>query len=125
MKNEIYKHLKFKIGEESYEREFVIIPIPPYEFIENNLSLEPYEYFGDINEIFGIAVSPTIVLYYNADILMRVEYKIKGNVIEKLVNSIEAMNLLIPENISLMVSFNEPENITQLKYESVKLQKLQ
>lgn len=54
------------------------------EFIENNLSLEPYEYFGDINEIFGIAVSPTIVLYYNADILMRVEYKIKGNVIENL-----------------------------------------
>lgn len=28
------------------------------------------------------------------------------------------MNLLIPK-IFLMVSFNEPENITQLKYESV------
>lgn len=124
MKN-INDVLQFKIGEESYEREFEIIPIPPYEFVENNLSLEPYEYFGKINEILGINFSSTIILYYNADILMRVEYKIKGNIIEKLVKNIEEMNLLIPENISLMVSFNKHENITLLKYENVKLQELQ
>ena len=124
MKN-INDVLQFKIGEESYEREFEIIPIPPYEFVENNLSLEPYEYFGNINEILGINFSSTIILYYNADILMRVEYKIKGNIIEKLVKNIEEMNLLIPESISLMVSFNKHENITLLKYENVKLQELQ
>ena len=124
MKN-INNVLQFKIGEESYEREFEIIPIPPYEFVENNLSLEPYEYFGNINEILGINFSSTIILYYNADILMRVEYKIKGNIIEKLVKNIEEMNLLIPESISLMVSFNKHENITLLKYENLKLQELQ
>jgi hypothetical protein len=124
MKN-INDVLQFKIGEESYEREFEIIPIPPYEFVENNLSLEPYEYFGNINEILGINFSSTIILYYNADILMRVEYKIKGNIIEKLVKNIEEMNLLIPESISLMVSFNKHENITLLKYENLKLQELQ
>ena len=90
MKN-INDVLQFKIGEESYEREFEIIPIPPYEFVENNLSLEPYEYFGIINEILGINFSSTIILYYNADILMRLEYKIKGNIIEKLVKNIEEM----------------------------------
>ena len=60
MKN-INDVLQFKIGEESYEREFEIIPIPPYEFVENNLSLEPYEYFGIINEILGINFSSTLM----------------------------------------------------------------
>ena len=78
MKNDIYDYLKFKLGSESAEYEFDIIPIPPYEFLENKLSLEPYEYFGDIKQILGYNTKQ-IILYYNADVLMRVAVKFKGN----------------------------------------------
>ena len=78
MKNDIYDYLMFKLGSESAEYEFDIIPIPPYEFLENKLSLEPYEYFGDIKQILGYNTKQ-IILYYNADVLMRVAVKFKGN----------------------------------------------
>jgi hypothetical protein len=52
--NSIYDILKFKLGEESYEFEHKIIPIPPYKFLENNLSLEPYEYFEKYQVYLGI-----------------------------------------------------------------------
>ena len=78
MKNYIYDYLKFKLGSESADYEFEIIPIPPYDFIEANLSLEPYEYFGDIQFILGLKFKQ-VILYYNADVLMRVVIKFRGN----------------------------------------------
>lgn len=92
MKNDIYNYLKFTLGSESSDYEFDIIPIPPYEFIENNLSLEPYEYFGEIKQILGCK-SKQIILYYNADVLMRVAVKFKGNKLQYLKRILETSNI--------------------------------
>lgn len=124
MKNNIYDYLYFKIGEEFCIYEFEIIPIPPYEFIENGLSLESYEYFGDIKEIFGLMVKQ-IILYFNADILMRVDMKFRGNLTEMLNDRIEDTNLTPPEKCSVVVLFDYIEKLTIIKYYSVKLQDLQ
>lgn len=120
MKN-INEVLQFKIGEESYEKEFEIIPIPPFEFIENKLSLEPYEFFGEIDSLFDTIFSASIILYYNADILMRVKYEIREDLVRILIEKIEESNLFIPKDVLLMVAYNQTENVTILKYESVKL----
>jgi len=124
MKN-INEVLQFKIGEESYEREFDIIPIPPFECIENNLSLEPYEFFGHIDNLFDLKISASVVLYYNTDVLMRVMYKIRENILNLLIKRIEELNLLIPKEISLIVAYDKNENITIFKYESIHLHQLQ
>jgi hypothetical protein len=124
MKN-INEVLQFKIGEELSKREFDIIPIPPSECIENNLSLEPYEFFGNLDNLFGLKISASVVLYYNADVLMRVMYKIRENIVNLLIKRIEESNLLIPKEISLIVAYDKNENITIFKYESIHLHQLQ
>lgn len=116
MKNEIYKHLKFKIGEESYDREWEIIPIPPYEILENKLSLEPYEYFGEISEILGFKTSQ-IILYYNADILMRVMVFYKGDLAEELARELESLKVILPNNLNLFIKYQEATELTLLLYQ--------
>ncbi|MCJ7933846.1 MAG: hypothetical protein MUW56_09470 [Chryseobacterium sp.] len=115
--------MQFEIGEEACKREFDIIPIPPFDFIENNLSLEPHEFFGQIDNLFDLKISASVILFYNADILMRVKYKIRKNVVNILIKKIEESNLLIPKEISLMVAYDK--NITIFKYESIQLHQLQ
>jgi len=95
MKNDIYEILKFRLDEESYTYEFEIIPVPPYEIIENNLSLEPYEYFGEINNILGFRTKQ-VILYFNADVLMKVEIKFSDNITLELKEILE--NLMMKKH---------------------------
>ncbi len=117
MKNEIYKHLKFKIGEGSYDREFDIIPIPPFEIIENGLSLEPYEYFGEIDDILGFKPSQ-IILYYNADILMRVKVFYRGDITKQLIHKLESLKVNLPKELTLQLSFDYEGNLTLLLHQN-------
>lgn len=119
MKNSIYEILKFKLGEESYEYEHKIIPIPPYKFLENNLSLEPYEYFGEISSILGYRIKQAI-LYFNADILIRVEMKFTGDIVFKLKSKLEQANLNFSSIMFLKMYYNKEENLTIITYQKIK-----
>lgn len=72
MKNEIYKHLKFKIGEESFKYEFRL-------FLEEDYCCKKYCYDVYLfdkekdENLFGLKVKK-VLLYYNADILTKVDY---------------------------------------------------
>lgn len=121
MKNDIYEHLKFRLDSEYEELEFEIIPIPPYDFIHNKYSLEPYEYFGEINEILGLKVK-CIILYYNADILMKVKLTFLGNVANELKQNLELENIIFQDSeIQLKLYFESLKNRTILLYQSRKL----
>ncbi len=115
MKN-IYELLKFELDSESAQYEFDIIPIPPYELIANNLSLEPYEYFGKEDILFGMKTKQ-IILYYNADILMKVKITFTGNVIDKIRKSIEGSGLILPDTIQLKIYYNVGINRTIIDYQ--------
>ena len=121
MKNDIYELLKFRLDSEYEELEFEIIPIPPYDFIQNKYSLEPYEYFGEINEIFGLKVK-CIILYYNADILMKVKMIFLGDVANELKQNLELENIFFQDSeIQLKLYFESSKNRTILLYQSRKL----
>ena len=122
MKNDIYKYLKFRLDDEHNDFEFEIISVPPYEFIENNLSLVTYEYFGDINEILGLKVKQ-ILLYFNADRLMRVELKYRENMIEILKNKLEEFTSSFHNSVTLKLYYQEEENLTILMYQKEVLNK--
>lgn len=110
MKNDIYDYLKFKIDSEFADYEFDIIPVPPYELIENKLSLEPYEYFGIISEIFGVRTKH-IFLYFNADVLMRVELLFTGDLLKYLKIQLENMvDVEIPEYLMLILRKDSVRN---------------
>lgn len=118
MKNDIYEILKFRLDEESYSYEFEIIPIPPYEFVENNLSLEPYEYFGEVNSILGFRTQQ-IILYFNADRLMRVEIKFKGNVTNYFKSILEQSYIDFQDTIMFLKMYHLQEfDETVLMYQS-------
>lgn len=116
MKNDLYKHLKFRLDDEHNDFEFEVISVPPYEFIENNLSLVPYEYFGNINEVLGLKVKQ-ILLYFNADRLMRVELKYRENKVERLKNKLEEFTITFPSSVTLKLYYQEEENLTILMYQ--------
>jgi hypothetical protein len=116
MINDIYQHLKFRLDDEHQDFEFEIISVPPYEFIENNLSLVPYEYFGEINEILGLKVKQ-VLLYFNADRLMRVELKYKENMIENLKNKLEEFTVTFPSSVTLKLYYQQENNLTILMYQ--------
>lgn len=122
MKNDIYEYLKFRLDDEHNDFEFEIISVPPYEFIENNLSLVPYEYFGDINEILGLKVEQ-ILLYFNADRLMRVELKYRENMVENLKSRLEEFTITLPYSVALKLYYHEEENLTILMYQKKVLNK--
>lgn len=122
MKNDIYKHLKFRLDDEHNDYEFEVISVPPYEFIENNLSLVPYEYFGDINEILGLKVKQ-VLLYFNADRLMRVELKYRENKVKSLKNKLEEFTISFPSSVTLKLYYQEEENQTILMYQKKVLNK--
>ena len=119
MKNSIYDILKFKLGEESYEYEHKIIPIPPYKFLENNLLLEPYEYFGEISTILGYRTQ-RLILYFNADILMRVEIKFTGDIVLNLKSKLEETNLNFSSIMFLKMYYKQEENLTIITYQKIK-----
>lgn len=116
MINDIYQHLKFRLDDEHQNFEFEIISVPPYEFIENNLSLVSYEYFGEINEILGLKVKQ-ILLYFNADRLMRVELKYRENKVEKLKNKLEEFTVSFPSSVTLKLYYQQEDNLTVLMYQ--------
>ncbi|QIG90670.1 hypothetical protein G6R40_13900 [Chryseobacterium sp. POL2] len=121
MKNDIYDYLLFKLDTEFADYEFDIISIPPYEFIENELALEPYEYFGEINAILELKVKH-ILLYFNADVLMRVEFLFKGDLIEFLKLKLEELNEIeLPEYMMLIL--RKDKKFTVLMYQNKILQK--
>ncbi|HAT3992457.1 hypothetical protein HZP84_08740 [Elizabethkingia anophelis] len=118
MKNDIYSYLKFRLGEEYCNFEFEVIPLPPYEILENSLILEPYEYFGEISEIFEIRVKH-IILYFNADILMKVELKFIEDRTAKIKMAIETLgDIILPNTLNLYLSYDKITNFTSLVYES-------
>ncbi|AZA82150.1 hypothetical protein C1637_10035 [Chryseobacterium lactis] len=116
MINDIYEHLKFRLDDEHQDFEFEIISVPPYEFIENNLSLVSYEYFGEINEILGSKVKQ-VLLYFNADRLMRVELKYKENKVESLKNKLEEFTVSFPSSVTLKLYYQQEDNLTILMYQ--------
>lgn len=121
MKNDIYDYLKFKLDSEFADYEFDIIPVPPYELIENELSFELYEYFGKITEIFGVRTKH-IFLYFNADVLMRVELLFTGDLLKYLKIQLENMvDIEIPEY--LMLILRKDKEFTVLRYQTKILQK--
>lgn len=117
MKNDIYDYLVFKLGSESADYEFEIIPIPPYDFIEENLSLEPYEYFGDIQFILGLKFKQ-VLLYYNADVLMRVVVKFRGNKLQFIKHLLETSNSdFNNNNMFLKMYFSSESKETVVVYQ--------
>ncbi|QFG52036.1 hypothetical protein [Chryseobacterium sp.] len=121
MKEKIFDYLIFKLGSDYEEYEFDLIPIPPYEFIENELSLEPYEYFGEVKEVLGCKVQQ-IILYYNADNLMRVMIKFRGNKLLLIKRVLEESNINFPDTIMFLKMYFSPEiKETILLYQHKKL----
>ena len=82
MKNEIYKHLKFRIGEESYLNEFKLITKD--EYCCKKYCYDVYEFIKEKDEqLFDLKIEK-IELYYNADILTKIDYYFKPNLYNKL-----------------------------------------
>lgn len=117
MNNDIYNHLKFKLGTAYDSFEFQVISIPPYEFLENNLSLVSYEYFGDNNKILGF-ITKHIFLYFNADVLMRVELIYNGDKVENLKRKLEQLEVELPTNITLKLYYSLTTGFTILMYQN-------
>lgn len=122
MKN-IYDLLKFKLDSECADYEFEIIPIPPYEMLVNNLSLEPYEYFGKDDKIMG-KKTKQIILYYNCDILMKVIISFTGEILDELISEISSSGLGLPGNINLKLWYDQERNMTIIEYQKKILGKL-
>ena len=116
MRKHIYDYLLFRLDTQYENYEFELIPIPPYDFLENNLSLEPYEYFGNDDIILGIKAQQ-IILYYNADILTKVKIKFRDDKVEILKNKIEKLQSNLPTNMNLRLFFDTFENSTWIEYE--------
>ena len=119
---DIYTYLHFRLDSESADFEFDIIPIPPFDFIENNLSLEPYEYFGETVKIFG-KITKQIILYYNADILMRVRMIFEGDLTQYFKKHLESTSIELPLEMYLTISFDAGFRQTILKYQKTVLGK--
>lgn len=117
MNNDIYNYLKFEVGKEYDFFEFQVISIPPYEFLENNLSLESYEYFGDNSKVLGL-ITKHIFLYFNADVLMRVELIYKGDKVKNLKRKLEQLKIVIPTNITLKLYYSLTTGFTILMYQN-------
>lgn len=119
MKNNIYDYLIFKLNSEYAEYEFDLISIPPYEFIENGLSLEPYEYFGEIHEILELRTKH-ILMYFNADILMRVEFLYPGDILDFLKWKLEEIqDIELPEYMMLIL--RKDKKFSVLIYQNKKI----
>lgn len=117
MNNGIYNYLKFELGTEYIYFEFQVIIIPPYEFLENNLSLESYEYFGDNSKVLGL-ITKHIFLYFNADVLMRVEMMYKGDKVKNLKRKLEQLEVALPTNITLKLYYSLTTRLTVLMYQN-------
>lgn len=117
MRKDIYDYLKFRLDSQYEDYEFELIPIPPYDLVENNLSLEPYEYFGSDDIVFGIKTKQ-IILYYNADILTKVKIIFRDNKVEILKNKIEKLQFDLPTNMNLRLFFDSVENSTWIEYDN-------
>lgn len=122
MKN-IYDLLKFKLDSECADYEFEIIPIPPYEMLVNNISLEPYEYFGKDDKIMG-RKTKQIILYYNCDILMRVLMMFPGEMLDELLDKISSSGVNLPRNMNLKLWYDQEKNMTIIEYQKKILGKL-
>jgi hypothetical protein len=119
MKNNIYDYLIFKLDSEYTDYEFDLISIPPYEFIENGLSLEPYEYFGEINELLELRTKH-ILMYFNADVLMRVEFLYPGDILDFLRQKLEEMqDIEIPAYVMLIL--RKDKKFSVLMYQNKKI----
>ncbi|WP_435522909.1 hypothetical protein [Chryseobacterium indoltheticum] len=119
MKNNIYDYLIFKLDSEYADYEFDLISIPPYEFIENGLSLEPYEYFGEINEILELRTKH-ILMYFNADVLMRVEFLYPGDILDFLRQKLEEMqDIELPAYMMLIL--RKDKKFSVLMYQNKKI----
>ncbi|WP_139423393.1 hypothetical protein [Chryseobacterium mulctrae] len=120
MKNNIYDYLIFKLDSEYADYEFDLISIPPYEFIENGLSLEPYEYFGEILEVLELRTKH-ILMYFNADVLMRVEFLYPGDILDFLKQKLEEIQgIKLPEYMMLILRMDKKFSV--LMYQNKLLQ---
>lgn len=120
MKNEIHKHFKFTIGEQYENYEFQLSSFKEIE--EKRISYDVYLYTGKKN-IFKIQAEE-ILLYFNADILMKIEYVLDENKFEYLK---EQLNVLFNTNLYLlwyfenyMISLNKVNHNIILLYENSK-----
>lgn len=117
MNNDIYNYLKFKLGTDYDSFEFQVISIPPYEFLDNNLSLVSYEYFGDNSKILEITTKH-IFFYFNADVLMRVELLYRGDKVKSLKRKLEELNVAFPINVTLKLFYSATTGLTVLMYQN-------
>lgn len=116
MKNDIYDYLIFKLDDQYEKYELVLIPIPPYEFIENGISLEPYEYFGDNTTILGLRTKQ-IILYFNCDILVRVKLFYNSNRLESVKNFLNSIAVNLPAYMTLRLYYDNGEQQTIIEYQ--------
>lgn len=89
MKKEIYKELKFVIGEQYENYEFDLEYIDLGKFV--NFKYDSYTYIkGDIKTLFDLEITKEIYLLFNAGILSAVCYRFKGNQYEYLRDKINS-----------------------------------
>lgn len=82
MKNEIHKHLKFRIGEEQCKHEFKLFY--KEEYCCKKYCYDVYEFDKvDSEQLFDLKVEK-ILLYYNADVLTKIDYYFKPHLYTKL-----------------------------------------
>ena len=77
------------------------------------------EYFGEISSILGYRIKQAI-LYFNADILMRVELKYKGDIVLNLKSKLEESQLNFSSIMFLKMYYNQEENLTIITYQKIK-----
>lgn len=76
--SDIKKAIPFEIHEEYELNEFALDPIRVNNV--QNLELQTYKYIkGDIHSIFNEEITGDILLFYNTDLLIKVEFNFKGN----------------------------------------------
>lgn len=103
---------KFKLGEQYENWEFELKAIPPYEIIENGLTLEVYEYIGKPISILQCAVGK-VLLYFNADILHKVSYSFDISYKSQIKNRFFKD---LPKNLKLKINQNTIEITNELQY---------
>ena len=113
MSKDIYRTLKFKIGEDLKHRMHEVIPIPPVGNLEEGT--HPYEYFGDINKILNIPTS-RIILFFRAQVLVKVLMVFGINFKTQLIEMLESIDTELPEDLHLSIKTNASTNCIELAY---------
>lgn len=73
MNEELLQQLITEIGDQYDDYEFLVYQDFPYEIMENNFSYDRYLATGKLKMKLNIPNVTKVVLYFNADVLSRIE----------------------------------------------------